>query len=632
MKRLIFLSILSSMMFLLNAQNAQNSILANFGSGTCSNSNAPTFSLIANPLSAPSILSNCDLLPIMPNFYNVYVAYNPKDNNFYVADIRTGTTKIWIINEGLPGSITCPTLSATPTYTYTNGFVPNNFEFDANGDVWSLRSYNVSIGQCIMDKFDEATGIVLFTKTLQFPTGNFPSDIGNGDITILPNGRMFATLGASPSQLYEIVNYTSGASNATATYLQTMPFPCYGIAYINGQLEITGTDIATSCYYYDYDIASNTLGAKTTFQNGQSPIDNTSVTASIGSSKRLLNQTLINGNTADLTYEIHAKNIGNVALSLANIIDDLGAIYGAANVSNVTTSFAVGGNPAGLVLNAAYDGTSVTSLLNAGQILPNQTLVTTNNFVTILVKCRVSNLNTTSTYYNTAIAKGTIGSGANQINVADSSNNGATISVDPNNDGNAGSNGENVKTPFNFAILLPVKFVSAQAIYISGNMVKLHWTIATPTTKNSIFEIEKSLDGIQWNNIGILPLVNETQAQYVFADNAFTNAKAFYRIKEIDVDGKFVYSTILFVKKNTTNDKISIFPSPANNLVNIVTNATIINNMQVTITDLQGRKLNTQNLTNPISQINTSNLNSGIYLFTINNETEKIVYRISIIH
>src|SRR5205085_358924 len=149
---------------------------------------------------------------------------------------------------------------------YAYSYVSNNFEFDNNGDLWSLTNYNNVTGECNMDKFDVSTGAVINTRPLKFPAGNFPTTISSGDLTILPNGRMFATLGSNPSRLYEITNYSSTTTNATATYLTTLPQNCFGIAYLNGQLEITGFNFL-GCYYYDYNIATNFLGNAKNFQD-----------------------------------------------------------------------------------------------------------------------------------------------------------------------------------------------------------------------------------------------------------------------------------------------------------------------------------------------------------------------------
>jgi len=153
---------------LMGNQNSfsQNSLLVNFGSSNCYNAAAPGFSLINNPLGvAPSLLSTCDFTAQLPDFFSVFIAYNPKNNKIYVADVRSGSdTKIWVLDMGLPSGITCPAIPVSPTYSYS--YVSNNFEFDNNGDLWSFSNYNVNTGQCNMDKFDVATGNVINTRVL----------------------------------------------------------------------------------------------------------------------------------------------------------------------------------------------------------------------------------------------------------------------------------------------------------------------------------------------------------------------------------------------------------------------------------------------------------------------------------
>ena len=192
-----------------------------------------------------------------------------------------------------------------------------------------FSGYNSTTGQCNLDKFDVNTGTVISSKVLQFPQGNFPTSINSGDLTILPNGRLFATLGSGVCQLYEITNYNTPSGNAVATYLQTLPKDCYGIAFLNGNLELTGSDFNNGCYYYDYNISTNVLGPEKVFQNGELPIDNTSFTPSVGSTKRLLSATKINNNTADLVYEVYAENMGNVIINNISLSDDLAAAFGA---------------------------------------------------------------------------------------------------------------------------------------------------------------------------------------------------------------------------------------------------------------------------------------------------------------
>ena len=612
---------------------AQNSLLVNFGTSSCNGSGEPAFSLIKDPLTdSASSLITCSLASQLPDIFAVFIAYNPKNNKIYVADIRSGiNTKIWVLDMGLPANITCPSLlDSTPNYTYS--YISNNFEFDNNGDLWSFSNYNDTLGQCNIDKFDVTTGTVINTRTVQFPDGNFPTSISSGDITILPNGRMFATLGSFPSKLYEIKNYNT-ATNATATFLDSLPQSCFGIAYLNGQLEITGTDFSGNCYYYKYDIATNVLDSAKNFQDGQLPIDNTSINPSIGVTKQLVNTVKVNDNTADLTYEIFAGNLGNVAINNINVSDNLAAVYGAGNVSDINVSFVPAGNAANLALNPSYNGNNDSDLLIAGQNLNNQTSVNTDYFLKLRLSFRVTNLNPSAVYMNSAIGSATIGSMGTLSfsNVADSSNNGPETVVDPNNDGNATEPGENVPTPFNFGTL-PVKFISVSASLADKTSAMVKWVVATPTVNSDKFEVEYSGDSRNWNSIAILNISNTNQSNYQFLHANIPAGNLYYRIKEIDIDGKYVYSNIVVLHDKNALGSFVIFPNPANNYITITTPTNGTGKTQIILYDAVGKQLIAETIIGATQQINTTEFPDGTYVLKIINNGTTTAQKIMIMH
>lgn len=612
---------------------SQNSVLVNFGSSNCYNASSPSFSLINNPLQvSPFILASCGLSAQLPDFFSVFIAYNPKNNKIYVADVRSGTdTKIWVLDMGLPSNIACPVIPVAPTYSYS--YVSNNFEFDNNGDLWSFSNYDVVSGQCNMDKFDVTNGTVINTRKLQFPPGNFPTSISSGDLTILPNGRMFATLGSLPSRLYEINNYSSTTGNATASFLQTMPKDCYGIAYLNGQLEITGIDFSGSCYYFDYNISTNTLGVQKPFQIGQGPIDNSSFTPSVGTTKQLVNVIPINGNTADISYEVYVRNIGNVIINNINISDDLGAVFGAGNVSNVSSSFVADANYGGLTLNASYNGTTSTNLLNPGQNLFNQTLNNNNYYCKLLIKCRVTNLNAFTTYLNSAIAKGTIGNIGNssQINISDSSNNGSVSVTDPNNNGNAGEMGENIPTPFNFGTL-PVRFLGISAAINDNTSSIVKWVVATPTINAEKFEVEFSTDSKSWISIAEVKITLSSQGNYQFTHQVIPAGNLYYRVKQLDNDGSYTYSRIVLLQNKLNVPGFVIFPNPASNHLQVSLPYYTNGKTTIEIYDAIGRKIVSKNMNTSIEVINTTLLANGTYLLKLTHNKEVSTKRIMIMH
>jgi type IX secretion system substrate protein len=620
---------------------SQQSLLVNLGSADCATPTAPVFSIIKNPLGPafPSLLANCNLSQQLPDYTSTFIAYNPKDNKIYIDDIRYGFSKVWVMDVGLPDTIECPaSIPVTPTYTYA--YMPNNFEFDNNGNLWSFHNYNIVTGLCTMDNFDVTTGNVFATKTLDFPLSNPPSDLFNGDVTILPNGRMFVVFGVNPSRLYEITNYNGGAGDAIATYLQSMPhdgfgnyYNTFGLAYINGLLEITGTNSINFCYFFPYNIANNTLGTGFLFQDNQAPIDNTSIDPIIGVTKRLTNATEVGPTSADVTYNIYVRNMGNAILNNVNVSDNLGTAFGASNVSNVSTNFLPGENNAGLVLNPLYNGTTDTMLLNNVQELPNRISVDSNYFFEIQVKCKVSNIVFDSTYYNSAIAYGSIDTGSNIINVTDSSNNGSSAVIDPNNNNNPGDPGENIPTPVLFPGAIPVHFINMDASFINTGNTLIQWTIATPTTNANKFEVEYSTDAVNWDTAGSIAITNPNQYAYQYEQANIPPVNIYYRIKEIDDNGISVYSRVVLLQNGATDNDCVIYPNPANDAVEIsIPYQSFYGNNFIVLTDALGRVIEKRNISSSTTEINTQSLPPGTYWIRIESNNNSSTHKILVEH
>lgn len=604
----------------------QNSVLLNLGSANCATP-TPGFSLIKNPLTnTPVIIAGCDLAAQLPDYYNVFIAYNPTNNKVYVADIRTGATKIWIMDVGLPGSSQCPlTIPVDPTYTYS--YVSNNFEFDNNGDLWSFSNYDPVTGECSIDKFDVNTGEVINSRTLHFPENNFPTAITSGDLTITPNGRMFATLGSFPSRLYEITNYNSNV-NASATYLQTMPQNTFGIAYLNGQLEVTGFD-ANSCYYYEYTIGSNTLSDARNFQNGQAPIDNSSFTPALGATKQIISSSLADASTADIVYEIYVRNMGNTILNNINVSDDLEKAFGVGKIANVHISFTNGANIAGLLLNPLYNGTTVTNMLLPNQQLPNQRLSNTDYYFKIQVACRVSGIDKTKTYYNSAIGNATINNITDPIYVTDSSNNGGADVVDPNNDGNASGVNENIPTPFNITAL-PVKFIRVQATLSNKQTTILSWKVATPVTDASYFEPQFSSDGFNWIPLTQIPIADSRKADYTSEHLHLPAGSLYYRVKQVDKNGDWVFSSVVLLQRKDDLIRYKIYPNPVHDIISIYVPANSAATTTISLYDVAGRVIKSTGVAAGTIQLNVANLPTGTYLLKLANNNQVTTEKISI--
>lgn len=116
---------------------------------------------------------------------------------------------------------------------------------------------------------------------------------------------------------------------------------------------------------------------------------------------------------------------------------------------------------------------------------------------------------------------------------------------------------------------LPVEYLSFDAT-VADKAVLLNW-VTVAETKNSHFEVERSFSGNSYKTIGLVLDAMEivsNKKSYNFKDNSIDlqgQAIAYYRLKQIDLDGKFSYSTVLAVRLQSPTDSrvlMSISPNP----------------------------------------------------------------------
>lgn len=169
---------------------------------------------------------------------------------------------------------------------------------------------------------------------------------------------------------------------------------------------------------------------------------------------------------------------------------------------------------------------------------------------------------------------------------------------------------------------LPIELLSFQAKN-QNNQNHLTWQTATETN-NQGFEIERSINGIDFEKIGFIKgKGNSNQIQnYRFIDaNPFSTS--YYRLKQIDFDGKFEYSNTISIKIRKEKG-IQFYPNPTNGIVTIesaeILNADILiyNNIGILV-----KTTKAQNNT-----INISDLPMGMYTVSMTNNENRFVKQI----
>ena len=148
-----------------------------------------------------------------------------------------------------------------------------------------------------------------------------------------------------------------------------------------------------------------------------------------------------------------------------------------------------------------------------------------------------------------------------------------------------------------------------------GNSVMLEWTTLSEKD-NDYFEIERSVDGINFVTIGFVQGAGNSTEKiaYSFADNAPERGLVYYRLSQVDYDGTRSYADRLVSVAYTAGSDISltIVPNPTRGQFNVlVTGAT--NGVAKLLTQ-SGKLIRMVDIQNVTESIDISDLPSGIYI------------------
>ncbi len=352
------------------------------------------------------------------------VSFNPRDK--YIYYFWTAYPPNSLAYGGVPRTFAWRWLAGTQPTNSSNkldtlrsfAFDILGVAFDASGNGYMLEFPPSFPYNPMLRSIDFATGTIGGQDTLDLTGGAVIYASGSGDVAMSPSGQMYFVV---DNKLFtpNYSGYTGTGQHLTCTYIDTVQVPSnnfVGLTYAEG--ENIATFSGGGCPFREIDPLTGDTTVITRSGTVYSASDLASIISGVGASKRLVSAVPTGIPLQyDVIYEVYIHNYGNTDITNVQVTDDLTAINGLLNVSNVSTSFV--SNPAGLVLNASYNGVLDKNLLNGTGTLPNYPVA--NNYCTIRINCRLSGILNGVVYYNSAIATAV---GYNSQNLRDSSTNG----------------------------------------------------------------------------------------------------------------------------------------------------------------------------------------------------------------
>lgn len=196
------------------------------------------------------------------------------------------------------------------------------------------------------------------------------------------------------------------------------------------------------------------------------------------------------------------------------------------------------------------------------------------------------------------------------------------------------ANGEVEDYPFPInQVNLPVELVNFKGELKEDKTTLLTWSTASELN-NDYFDVQrKKQDGSGWENIGQIDGFGNSSKliSYSFIDKNPNTGENYYRLNQVDFNGKSEYSPTIMVKLDgvttETKDAFIIYPNPVRNEIWIKSEKEIVDNQNILLEvfDVSGQKVFASMMDESEKRLDLSEYQRGIYLIKVGTKTYKIL-------
>ncbi len=228
---------------------------------------------------------------------------------------------------------------------------------------------------------------------------------------------------------------------------------------------------------------------------------------------------------------------------------------------------------------------------------------------------------------------------ANQ-GIASGTNTGLTVLVDGTTNNNHGIltnfavSGSSSNYIANTLTLLPVTLTAFTALQ-QEKSVLLQWQ-TSQEQNSSYFSLERSGNGAEWSSLATVNAAGNstTPRFYRYTDTRPLQGMNYYRLKQVDMDGKYAYSPVQEVNFTAGQPVLQLLQNPVSNGLlqfTVTTGAGANNNYKVQLYDIRGRLVIKQDAYTGVNTIYVQPLPAGVYLLELVQDGKAIGARQKII-
>jgi hypothetical protein len=180
-------------------------------------------------------------------------------------------------------------------------------------------------------------------------------------------------------------------------------------------------------------------------------------------------------------------------------------------------------------------------------------------------------------------------------------------------------------------IVVPVTLLNFTGKLSYSNAV-LNWETTNEINSNN-FIIERSIDGVNFQTAANVAASGNTSQniRYSFTDKNIPSGRLYYRLKQVDRDGRFEYSNTITLQNSKNAFVFNVLPNPASDLIAVQYKGLLEQDTDVLLYSMEGKLMQQTRINKgqTIAYFNIETLYAGNYVVKIQNnvtnESHKVV-------